>query len=139
MKNMRIDYKIIINGDLMKTYYEPLFGLAKLAFDSACYNKDLNVVLERKIIDEEDFDPVLHGTKTKILYNRPAITPCYHKNISSNKKCPYLKNAERDFINTPRPTALRVEAIAPSNRCGFLLKPTKLGGHFFDYDYCVKS
>jgi hypothetical protein len=44
---------------------------------------------------------------------------------------------EREFHSTTRETAIRAEVMCPSDRCGYMLKPSKCGGNFFDYDYCI--
>lgn len=56
---------------------------------------------------------------------------------SNPQACPYRKSIQADWYTTPRPTALRVESIVPLDRCGFLLKEGYIGGHFFDYNYCL--
>lgn len=105
-----------------------LEGLAYMKFESA---KMLGMAELHKIYAGQNFDPVLHQTKVE----RGGITPpCGN----DPKQCQYRKSIQSEFYSTPRRTAFRTEVICPADRCGWLLKPHRIGGQFDDYGYCIK-
>lgn len=76
-------------------------------------------------------DPVLHSPYVLKEYNPP---PCPTKKGAA---CTWRKTPLSD---KPRSTALRIESVSESDRCGFLLKiGNYTGNHFYDFDCCIRS
>ena len=119
-------YEIWLHGE--KIDETDLKGIAWLKFESA---KLVGMAELREIYNGDNFDPVLHQT----VIHRGGIKPPCPENTEN---CTYRKSISADFYNTPRKTAFRTEVMAPKDRCGFKLKPSKIGGSFFDYDFCDK-
>lgn len=120
-------YKIILHGELIDE--TPLRGIGWLKFESA---KLLGRAELHEVYVGNKYDPVIHKT---IVHRGGILPPC----PDAREKCPYLKTVEHDFYSTPRTTAFRTEVMCPSDRCGFMLKPSKIGGSFYDYDFCICS
>lgn len=118
-------YKIFINNELVDE--EPLKGMAYLKFESA---KMLGLAEMHEVYTGDDFDPVLHST---IVHRGGIYPPCQ----DNKKDCSYRKSISNEFYTTTRTTAVRTEVICPSDRCGYMLKPSKIGGNFFDYARCI--
>lgn len=123
-------YAIEINDDDVEQVQ--LEGLAHLKFDCLALTEDRITLRRIWAGEEKDFDPVLHD-RNKVLKHKPAQAPC----STDKHRCPYLKSKKTEFTNTVRPTALRVETMEPSDRCGFLLRPYCRGGDFWDYAICI--
>ena len=118
-------YKLFIHGEQVDE--TELKGLAFLKYESA---KMLGLAELHEVYIGEDFDPVLHST---IVHRGGIYPPC-----PDNKKCcSYRKSVSNEFYTTTRTTAVRSEIICPGDRCGYMLKPSKCGGEFFDYAYCL--
>ena len=124
--NIKFHYEIFVNSEYVKSYPGDLAGLAHLGFDSLAYDPEINIEL-RRVVDL-GFDPVLHTSKSLIIRKKSAETPCCDN-------CKYMKLPD-GIMATTRPTALRVESMDLHPRCGFLLKPSCVGGSYFDYDAC---
>jgi len=101
--------------------------MAWLKFESA---KLLGLAELHEVYVGDNYDPVLHTTT---IHRDGIFPPCQN----TRKECPYLKTVKQDFYSTPRITAFRTEVMCPDDRCGFMLKPSKIGGSFFDYDICI--
>ena len=119
-------FKIYLHGEQIdETFLE---GVAQLKFESA---KMLGLAELHKVYVGVNFDPVLHFT---IIHKGGIIPPC----DSNSKKCHYRKSVSIDFHSTSRKTSVRAEVMCPSDRCGYMLKPSKIGGSFFDYAECLR-
>lgn len=118
-------YEIWLHGE--KIDETNLKGIAWLKFESA---KLVGFAKLFEIYDGDNFDPVLHTT---IVHSGGIKPPCPENKVD----CQYRKSIKSDFYSTPRKTAFRTEITCPIDRCGFLLKPSKIGGVFTDYDYCL--
>ena len=115
-------YRIYLHGEQIDE--TPLSGLAWLKFESA---KMLGLAELHEVYVGQNFDPVLHQTT---IHRGGEMPPC-------ENKCPWRKSIDKEFHSTIRPTALRIEVMPPGDRCGYMLKPSRIGGDFFDYDYCI--
>lgn len=120
-------YEIYLNGE--KVDETDLRGMAYLKFESA---KLLGYAEIRRIYSGNNYDPVLHYTTSE---RGGIVPPC----PEDTKNCTYRKSMSIEFYSTTRPTSFRTETICPGDRCGFMLKPSKIGGGFFDYDYCLRG
>jgi len=117
-------YRLFANDVLIKEY--ELSGLAWLGFDSVSKYSDYICELHEVWVGD-NFDPVLHTT---IVHRDGKQPPCADP-------CPYRRCLGGGFNAMPRPTAFRVEAMDPSDRCGWKPKPNHMGGHDYDYGFCV--
>ena len=122
---MEWTYKIFINGEQVNE--TNLRGIAYMMFDSA---KMLGLAELHRVYTGTNYDPVLHWT----VVERGGIYPPCNDN---KKQCPYRKSMEAEFYSTPRKTAFRAEVMCPSDRCGYMLKPSRVGGAFDDYALCI--
>jgi hypothetical protein len=120
-------YEIFINGE--KVDETDLRGIAYMKFESA---KLVGLAELHRVYNGENYDPVIHFTTVE----RGGIFPPCPQNTG---KCSYRKSVKNDFHSTTRPTAFRTETMCPGDRCGFLLMPSKIGGDFFDYGYCIAN
>ncbi len=119
-------YRLYLHGDLIDE--TPLVGIASLKFESA---KMLGLAELHEVYIGADFDPVLHTT---IIHRGGIKPPCNPQPA----KCQYRQSLERSFYATSRPTALRVEVVCPTDRCGYMIRPSRIGGNFWDYAACFK-
>jgi hypothetical protein len=119
-------YKIYLHGELIDE--TSLAGIAFLKFESA---KLLGLSELHEVYTGPSFDPVLHRT---IIHRGGIHPPCSDR----PQKCEYRKSMSASFYNTPRRTAFRTEVLCPTDRCGFMLKSSCIGGQFFDYAPCIK-
>lgn len=122
-------YQISVGNDIVDE--TPYFGLAWLKFESAAL---LGYATLTEVYAGTDYDPVLHSPpRTWRKIDPSVVPPC-----PSSGRCEW-KQPERDaFYTTPRPTALRVEVLPPTVRCGYLLRPGMCGGHVDDYQPCIR-
>ena len=67
----------------------------------------------------------------RLRSNRPPCPP-------RGQRCKWRKSMKQEHYSTLRPTALRVEVMAPEDRCGWRLRGDCIGGHFFDYLPCLR-
>ena len=118
-------YKLYMHGEQVDE--TDLRGLAFMKFESL---KLLGLAELHEVYTGDDFDTVLHST---IVHRGGLYPPC----PEDPKQCSYRKSISNDFHSTTRKTAFRTEVMCPSDRCGFTLKPSKLGGEFFDYGFCI--
>lgn len=125
MTNTEWTYKIYLHGEQVDE--TPLEGIAWLKFESA---KMLGLAELHKVYVGYNYDPVLHFT---VVHKGGILPPCN----SDTKKCLYRKSIAPEFYSTSRKTAVRAEVMCPSDRCGYMLKPSKIGGDFFDYAECI--
>ena len=119
-------YKIYLHGEQIDE--EKLRGIAFMKFE---YAKLLGLAELHEAYVGADYDPVLHTTK---VHRGGIYPPC----TETKCDCPYHKSIAGSFFTETRPTSFRTEVMSPGDRCGFMLKPSKAGGDFFDYDYCLK-
>jgi hypothetical protein len=124
-------YVVYINGEMVDETHEPLSAYMKL---ESAELLEMGVCELQQVYDgpSEHYDPVIHGTR--ILERGGNFPPC----PSNHAQCPYRKSRQNDFYSTPHPTAYRVEVMPPVDRCGYLLKPKRIGGDFSDYAPCQK-
>lgn len=118
-------YKLYLN-DMFVTEYG-CAGIAQISFNTYCDCSDYIAELHQVWVGD-DFDPVLHQTVVQRDKKRP---PC-------SEPCPYKRNLGGGFNAAPRPTAFRTEVMDPSDRCGWKLKPGHVGGHDYDYGFCIR-
>lgn len=119
------EYQIYGNGELVNS--TPLKGIAWLEADTLAMNDFYTEIHE--VYTGDSYDPVLHGTRIVRKENPP---PCPEEG-----PCKFKKSKKEGFLNTTRPTALRTEPMCPQDRCGWMLRPSCLGGTFFDYSPCI--
>lgn len=118
-------YDIYLNGALVDT--TELSGIADLKFESA---KHLGLAELHRVYQGESFDPVIHGT---IITRGGEMPPC----PLDKSTCRYRQAYHPGWNCTPRPTAFRIETISPQDRCGYMLKPNRIGGIPDDYNSCL--
>jgi hypothetical protein len=119
-------YQIYLHEELVDE--TPLSGIAFLKFESA---KLLGFSELHEIYTGPSFDPVLHRT---IIHRGGIHPPCSDR----PQKCEYRKSMSASFYGHTRPTSFRTEVVCPSDRCGYMIKLSRLGGNFFDYAPCIK-
>lgn len=119
-------YDIYLNGDCVDS--TELSGIASLKFESA---KLLGLAELHKIYQGDCFDPVLHST---IVIKGGTYPPC----PTDGSDCSYRQAYDAGWYCTPRPTAYRIESFAPQDRCGYMLRPYRIGGTPDDYARCIK-
>jgi hypothetical protein len=117
-------YQIFIHGE--KVNETNLSGIAYMMFGSA---KLIGLAELHRVYVGTNFDPVLHYTTVE----RGGIYPpcCEDKN-----QCRYRQSLASEYY-VPRPTAFRIETMCPQDTCGFMLKPSRLGGRSDDYAPCI--
>jgi len=123
-------FELMVNGDIVKEWPGKHSGLALIGFQSVALDETLLVTLVKKFTGK--FDPVLHKREEVVAQSSPVL-PC----PTNKENCPYCKSNETEFYSTVRKTALRTEVFCPADRCGYLLKPSCIGGNFFDYHLCI--
>ena len=117
-------WDIYINGVLVDT--TELQGIAYLKFESA---KLLGLAELHRIYQGNAYDPILHRV---VIERGGTPPPC----PDGPNDCPWHMSAKHNFYITARPTALRIEVLPPQDRCGYLLKPNRIGGVWDDYAIC---
>ena len=76
----------------------------------------------------------LNFLRKKIRDSVRADLPC--NKAVSYAECPCKQvRVEQERLQT---NALRIECLSITPRCGYLLKPNRRGGYFFDYLPCLK-
>lgn len=126
MTNFFDDFKwdVYLNGELIDT--TELRGIAYLKFESA---KLLGMAELHRVYKGENFDPVLHFTTVERGGEYP---PCPIDKHNCKYRQPYYIGWDCET----RPTAFRIETLKPQDRCGFMLKPNRIGGRPDDYAVC---
>ena len=121
-------YEIYLDGLLVSS--TELRGIAYLRFESACLLGKASFV---RVV--ETGDPVMDG---KWEYNADDggwdykgknLPPC----PPDGGDCKYRRFPEELPLQR---NALRVEVMAPDNKCGWALKSGRIGGHNSDYHVC---
>ena len=120
------EYKLYLHDELVCE--TDLRGIAHIQFEGL---KLLGLAELREVYRGNNFDPVLHST----IVHRGGIYPPCPENPQS---CKYRKSMSMDFNTMTRKTAFRTEVMCPGDRCGYMLKPSKIGGDYFDYGLCIK-